>query len=157
MRDSPWLSYLDDAYPDILDDQQISEAKIKHKEIMVREAAQQMGMSAQEARIIHEHKSSTTHHNYYTTNNTYTGDQNPKPPPPGRADMGVGIDARNTADMGTETDHPLKHGTGTGTDYTPPPDRYDPQWKPPPNNQPTVITTSSSRTGSRITEGGGVF
>jgi hypothetical protein len=117
LRDSPWLTQIDGEDQNEIEAQQLNEAKIVQRETYITEAAQSMGMSAQEARTIHQHI--TNNHN--TTNNHYH--QAPPPPP--------APDAKMTADAGVGTEHPLKQSTGTGTDYMPPPDRFNPEWRPP--------------------------
>ena len=108
LRDSPWLSHLDDEYPDKLDEQQLNEARIIQKETIIREVTAATGMSAPEIRSeTHHHKNTTnnTTNNYnYNTYTSEAGPQGPRGPPgpPGSA-------------------HPLKEATGTGTDYMPPP------------------------------------
>ena len=145
LRDSPWLTQLDDEYQDKLEEQQLNEAKIIQKETIIREAAQAMGMSASEARAIHQNITN----NFSTTINNSSS----PPPPPSAPDVrmssetGFGTDARMTSETGVGTEHPLKEDTGTGTDWTIPPDRFNPQPPPAPHggSAQVVIHSSTSR------------
>ena len=139
LRDSPWLTQIDGEDQNEIEAQQLNEAKIVQRETYITEAAQSMGMSAQEARVIHQHI--TNNHN--TTHNYYQ--QTPPPSAP---------DAKMTADANVGTDHPLKQDTGTGTDYMPPPDRFNPEWRPPIG---VHVSTTSHNSGVNSSMGGGVF
>ena len=133
LRDSPWLSQLDGDDLNDMESQQLKESKIIQQQTIIREVAQASGISAQEARINHN-----TTNNYNTTNNTTNNHHNPSGGPDVNmsttttTDAGVQSERPGNTVMGTQTDHPLKQSTGTGTDYTPPPDNHT--HKPPPSN-----------------------
>ena len=118
LRDSPWLSQIDGEDTNDIEAQQQNQAKIVQRDTIIREVAQQAGTGVAEARV----------HNHITNNhshNTYVG--NPQPPP--------------SSSSGSQTEHPLKASTGTGTDYVEPPDQD--MTPPPPLNTPTVHHSTS--------------
>ena len=135
LRDSPWLSQMDGDDQNDIEAQQLNEAKVIQRETIIREVAQASGISAQEARTIN-HNVTNNYHNH--------------PPNPPSAKVSVGI---------TQTEHPLKQDTGTGTDYQEPPDRHTPQ--PPPSGQAMHVSTtrqgsygSNSQTSASFTHQG---
>ena len=106
LRDSPWLTQIDGEDSINIEVQQLNQAKIVQRDTIIREVAKDTGTGAAEGRV---HNHITNNH----TNNTYVGGPSAPPPP-------------STSASGSQTDHPLKQSTGTGTDYAPPPDAFTP-------------------------------
>ena len=124
LRDSPWLTQIDGEDSINIEVQQLNQAKIVQRDTIIREVAKDTGTGAAEGRV-HNHIT----HNH--TNNTYVGGPSAPPPPP------------PSTSSGSQTDHPLKQSTGTGSDYAPPPDAFTPTPPPP---QTATVHQSTSRT-----------
>ena len=136
IRDSPWLSQIDGEDSSQIEAQQQKQAKIQQRNAIIVEVAREAGVGAAEARVI----------NHITNNNSYrTTVIEPKPHPPPSSDFWSQTDTRtNTGESrGTNTETPLKFHTGTGSDYTPPPDPFTPA----PPQAPLHYSTSRATQG----------
>ena len=148
LRDSPWLTQLEGDDLNDMDAQQLKESKIIQQQVIIREVAQASGTSAQEVRTTNNN----TTNNYSTTNNTTNNHRNPGGGGPdvnmstSTSEAGVQSERPGNIVMGTQTDpHPLKHSTGTGTDYTPSPDSHTHQPPPASGQSPQTVHMSTTR------------